>query len=771
MSLIRSKGMALCLLSFLALGSLIAGAQTTAISTTGVVDGDGTTWINGTWKISFNPNSNYPNPAIYNINGTPLSPSITTQSGSLSGTGTFTATVYDSSQISPAGSGWALTICPLSNAPCGIYNFSTAGGTQDITAGINSVIPKVRFRPVSGSYGYNDGEAIISLTAGGTYYNVISSCQKVYSGSAWSCLGAGGGGSPGGVTQSVQVNNGSGGFGGGSAALVNTTTGTFFANSYKGVPTINLIAEGDSRMANAANGGAGGGGLTGGDVFSQLITQPQFVGNYVNAVDLAVGGSTCASMTGRLSALSAYAPNGTTVTKSYLFIEIGINDLRAATLATAVSEEVCVQQYINSVVALGYTPILNTVYYDGDGNCTVANGCDTQRQIFNHWIVTRPYMTVDIDAIVGQAQNGSELYAGTGPSVALSNCTYAGGVVSCTTATQAYTAGLIVYIDGFPSTDGSSCLNHTLATISATGLTTTTIQFPSGCTGISSADTGYSAGAPTSGGLLHLGAYGNNVWAKAANDRFGAGGIGTTYSLAVDRDTFNNPTGQTGANANTSIIGCLVVGFQYTTGTGNNCAIQGSVIINGGAAATGALWFGNSTADLLRSTSGGLTWTSSSGGLKFTGSSGLSWLGGSIAACATGSTCPNTTNGTLQSITNAAGTAGELILGAGVNILNNGTTVVWTTPFNLSFAGAGTVTLPTLIVTTGRKGTFTCTAGGTITITNANELTTSDVIISLNTAGGTITTPPAMKTVTSGTGFTALCGATDTSVYNYDILN
>jgi len=76
-----------------------------------------------------------------------------------------------------------------------------------------------------------------------------------------------------------------------------------------------------------------------------------------------------------------------------------------------------------------------------------------------------------------------------------------------------------------------------------------------------------------------------------------------------------------------------------------------------------------------------------------------------------------------------------------------------------------------LTLAAARKGTFTCTAGGTITIANTNETTTSDVVISLNTAGGTISTPPAMKTVTAGTGFTVLCGAADMSTYNYDILN
>lgn len=70
-----------------------------------------------------------------------------------------------------------------------------------------------------------------------------------------------------------------------------------------------------------------------------------------------------------------------------------------------------------------------------------------------------------------------------------------------------------------------------------------------------------------------------------------------------------------------------------------------------------------------------------------------------------------------------------------------------------------------------RKGTFVCTAGGTITISNTNETATSDVVISLNVAGGTIATPPAMKTVTAATGFTVLCAAADTSTYNYNVLN
>ena len=70
-----------------------------------------------------------------------------------------------------------------------------------------------------------------------------------------------------------------------------------------------------------------------------------------------------------------------------------------------------------------------------------------------------------------------------------------------------------------------------------------------------------------------------------------------------------------------------------------------------------------------------------------------------------------------------------------------------------------------------RRGTFICTAAGTITIANANYAAGSDVSISLKTAGGTISTAPAIKTVTPGTGFTVLCGAADTSTYQYSIPN
>lgn len=76
-----------------------------------------------------------------------------------------------------------------------------------------------------------------------------------------------------------------------------------------------------------------------------------------------------------------------------------------------------------------------------------------------------------------------------------------------------------------------------------------------------------------------------------------------------------------------------------------------------------------------------------------------------------------------------------------------------------------------IVFATARKGTFVCTGAGSITVANANVLVTSDILITMNAAGGSITTPPAMKSKSSGVNFIVLCGATDTSTYNYVILN
>lgn len=65
-------------------------------------------------------------------------------------------------------------------------------------------------------------------------------------------------------------------------------------------------------------------------------------------------------------------------------------------------------------------------------------------------------------------------------------------------------------------------------------------------------------------------------------------------------------------------------------------------------------------------------------------------------------------------------------------------------------------------------GTFTC-ASSAATIANTNVDSGSLIVMTLKTVGGTVAAP-FVATITPGTGFTATCGGSDTSTYNYLII-
>jgi hypothetical protein len=59
--------------------------------------------------------------------------------------------------------------------------------------------------------------------AGALYYDTTNACEELYNGTAWACLGTGGGGTPGGANTNVQFNN-SGAFGGSGNFTWNNAT-------------------------------------------------------------------------------------------------------------------------------------------------------------------------------------------------------------------------------------------------------------------------------------------------------------------------------------------------------------------------------------------------------------------------------------------------------------------------------------------------------------------------------------------------------------------
>lgn len=212
----------------LLLGGSISFAQTATVSAT-VVDSDSTAWANGTWNLQFLPNNDNPNINIYNQNGVPLLPTVMFQSGTLNSGGAFSFSAYVNPTITPLGSSWKVTVCPHASAPCGSYIFTISSTSPlDISSALTAVIPAPRFQARSGTYGYIDAEATLSISTGATYWNVTTTAQRCYTGSVWGNCGSGGSGNPAGSTQQVQWNN-SGAFGASSAFTFNPVSSVTYA--------------------------------------------------------------------------------------------------------------------------------------------------------------------------------------------------------------------------------------------------------------------------------------------------------------------------------------------------------------------------------------------------------------------------------------------------------------------------------------------------------------------------------------------------------------
>jgi len=111
----------------------------------------------------------------------------------------------------------------------------------------------------------------------------------------------------------------------------------------------------------------------------------------------------------------------------------------------------------------------------------------------------------------------------------------------------------------------------------------------------------------------------------------------------------------------------------------------------------------------------------------------------------------STTTGTLV-VTGGAGFSGDVWHGGNVAV------------------GTAAKTLLLKQGANGAVGTFVCTSGGTITVSNSNIAVSDAIIISLNTVGGTVSTTPSVKTITAATQFQALCPTNDTSTYNYALI-
>lgn len=171
-----------------------AFAQSTTVSTTGVVDTDGFTWAYGSYQIAFVPNPSWPSPGTYTWSGGNLQDNLRF-TGALSSSGAFSVSIPSNTAISPAGSQWKFTICPNANTGCFSVTLAASGSTQDITSALNAYAQGPRF-PISNALGYGYGTIEVNPTPsnGTLFFNVTNGNTYQYTPSGWIILHPSGGG-------------------------------------------------------------------------------------------------------------------------------------------------------------------------------------------------------------------------------------------------------------------------------------------------------------------------------------------------------------------------------------------------------------------------------------------------------------------------------------------------------------------------------------------------------------------------------------------------
>lgn len=174
---------------------LMAGwmfGQSSTVSTTGVIDTDGFTWIGGTYNIQFKPNPSFPGINQYVWSGGNLQQNLQF-SGTLDSSGAFSVSIPDNTTITPAGSQWTFTICPNATTGCFNTSLSVNGATFPVTTQLNALANGPRFPVSVSAHGYADVEISPVPLPGGMYYNVTLAVQRQWNGTAWTTLGGGGG--------------------------------------------------------------------------------------------------------------------------------------------------------------------------------------------------------------------------------------------------------------------------------------------------------------------------------------------------------------------------------------------------------------------------------------------------------------------------------------------------------------------------------------------------------------------------------------------------
>jgi hypothetical protein len=250
----------LALSVWLLLTGAFLNAQSTTVSSTGLVDSDGFTWANGTVIIDFVPAPNFPNISSYGWIGGALKPQYTT---TLNGSGALSVSVPSTTAISPSGSTWQFNFCPNATKGCFQYNLATIGSTMDITTALNAVLPGPRFPYVgtSTNYGYGPVELSTTVPIGAQFFNTTTVACQQYNGSTWQGCGTGGGSMTWPSAAGITVYAGSDTWGT-SLTKYGTETGSATSADPGTTANVPIVSDGSHGIEPSASGALGTGAFT-----------------------------------------------------------------------------------------------------------------------------------------------------------------------------------------------------------------------------------------------------------------------------------------------------------------------------------------------------------------------------------------------------------------------------------------------------------------------------------------------------------------------------
>lgn len=261
-------------------------AQTISTSAT-ITDTDGQTWNYGTWSVALYSPYGY---AYYN--GVPIATGVA-QSGMLSSSGSFSATLYNTSNLAPSGAYYTWTLCSLTSASCSSFN--TQVTTANLSSLLDSFITTPRFSASPASYGYADVEVSGTPIMGEGYFNSSTFIERIWNGNTFQTMGASGAAGATGATGTIGSTGATG-----AQGPIGLTGATGSQGAIGNTGAVGTTGATGTAGTNGTNGAVGATGSTG-------STGPAGVTWYLNGTTQSnvkcdiVTGTTASNGTGSIS--------------------------------------------------------------------------------------------------------------------------------------------------------------------------------------------------------------------------------------------------------------------------------------------------------------------------------------------------------------------------------------------------------------------------------------------------------------------------------------